>query len=88
MRVVSDGRGCAFRMFKHPLERVPYDSLVASTPPSNGRVTVNDNSQVVYTPRPGFVGEDMFVVDGVPHRSLTVRVIVRPPLPPSPDQPG
>jgi hypothetical protein len=85
MRVASDGRGCGFRIYLHAADRVAFQSLVASTPPAHGAVVVNNNSQVIYTPAPGFVGDDRFVVESQPRGSLTVRVAVRPP---PPDQPG
>jgi hypothetical protein len=85
MEVASDGRGCAFRIFVHATERVPFDSLVASTPPANGTVHVNNNAQIVYTPNPGYVGADRFILNTLPRGTLAVRVIVKPPLP---EQPG
>ena len=81
MHVASDGRGCAFRVFLRQADAIPFDSLVPSTRPAYGTVRVNENSQVVYTPRPGFVGEDVFVVTSVPAGRLLVRVVVRPPQP-------
>jgi uncharacterized caspase-like protein len=78
MRIANDGRGCAFRVFVRVPDHVLFTSLVASTPPAHGRLVVNDNSQVIYWPKPGFTGEDHFVMDSVPHGSIRVRVLVRP----------
>jgi len=78
MRIANDGRGCGFRVFVHVQDHVLFTSLVASAPPAHGRIVVNDNSQVIYWPKPGFTGEDNFVMDSVPHGSIRVRVIVRP----------
>jgi hypothetical protein len=81
MEVDGDGRGCGFRIFVHAATREPFASLVASSLPRNGTVSVADNSRVVYTPRPGFVGQDEFVVTSLPRGRLIVRVLVRPPPP-------
>jgi len=85
MNVANDGRGCTFRIYVHAADCVPFEDLVASTVPRNGVVLLANNSQIIYTPRPGFRGEDQFVVSSVPRGTLIVRVIVKPPLP---DQPG
>ncbi|WP_257669673.1 Ig-like domain-containing protein [Parapedobacter tibetensis] len=61
----------------------PIDSATVTivTPPTNGTVTVNTDGTVVYTPNPGFIGEDTFTYtvedeNGNPSNTATVVVQV------------
>jgi hypothetical protein len=89
MEVANDGHPCFFRVALPGTERQSYDTLALSHPPARGALRVIDNALVVYTPRAGVLGEDRFVLTSRPAGTLTVRVIVRPAMPPPPaPQPG
>jgi CshA-type fibril repeat protein len=57
-------------------------SIADITQPANGTATLDDN-QIIYTPNPGFSGEDTFIytiTDGQDTTTATVTVTVNPPV--------
>ena len=62
-----------------------------TTPPAHGKVTINPDGSITYTPDPGFSGEDSYtytVTSGGVTETATVRVTVIPENPPPPTPPG
>jgi hypothetical protein len=59
-------------------EGEPFDSLSLSKPPSHGSVTI-EASAFYYTPSPGFVGEDEFIIVSTPWGHVRAVVTVLPP---------
>jgi len=79
IRVVNSGDRCGRRIYYRRGE--PFDSLSLSKPPIHGSVTI-EGSAFYYTPSPGFVGEDEFVIVSTPWGHVRAVVTVVPPLTP------
>jgi hypothetical protein len=86
MTVASDGRGCGFRIYVKVADHTPFETVVATTQPTTGKLLINNNQQIVYTPPAGFVGTDDFAVETTPKGSVAVHVVVR--RPPAAEPPG
>ncbi len=79
MRVVNTGRECGFRVWFRPAEpRQQFQALTLHTPPGHGSVRL-DNPLIAYTPRPGFVGTDRFMVATQPSGMVRITVTVTAP---------
>lgn len=73
----NTGAPCSLTLYQDPQFRTQFRQLWASEQPRNGEVAI-DNPRVRYTPRPGFQGEDRFIIDAMPDGRLTVTVRVLP----------
>jgi hypothetical protein len=47
MTVASDGRGCGFRIYLKIADHTPFDSVVATTQPTTGKLVINNNQQII-----------------------------------------
>ena len=65
-----------------------FQGLQLLPPPANGTVTVNPDGTFVYTPNPGFSGEDKFTVTVSDGKGGTTTVDVPVTVTPSETQPG
>lgn len=74
----NTGGSCSFTLYQDQIFRQHYVQIRITEKPANGEVTVA-NPAVSYRPRPGFAGEDRFVIDTVPDGRLIVTVRVLPP---------
>jgi hypothetical protein len=71
----NTGAPCSLTLYRDPQFQSRYTQIWLSNGPANGEVTI-DNPTVRYTPRPGFQGEDRFIIDAVPDGRLVVTVRV------------
>jgi uncharacterized caspase-like protein len=74
----NTGGACSFTLLQDRVFQLHYVQIHVTARPANGEVTVA-NPTVSYRPRPGFAGEDRFVIDTVPDGRLIVTVRVLPP---------
>jgi hypothetical protein len=75
---VESGRSCGTTVMRRPERNEPTASLTLASPPAHGQVTITQPNRFDYTPAPGFVGEDRFVITGErsPFRvAMTVTVL-------------
>lgn len=72
----NTGAPCSLTLYRDPQVQSRYGQIWVTRRPENGDVTI-DNPAVRYTPKPGFQGEDRFVIDTIPDGRLfvTVRVL-------------
>ena len=74
----NTGGRCVLRLWFNRIGEVPFRSIWISVPPQNGEATVA-TPFVRYRPRPGFAGEDRFVIETIPQGRLYMTVRVLPP---------
>ena len=71
----NTGAPCSLTLYRDPQVQSRFLQLWLSARPGNGEVTI-DNPTVRYTPKPGFQGEDRFIIDTIPDGRLDVTVRV------------
>jgi uncharacterized caspase-like protein len=71
----NTGAPCSLTLHRDPQLQLRYIQIWLSGRPGNGEVTI-DNPAVRYTPKPGFQGEDRFIIDTIPEGRLVVTVRV------------
>ncbi|MFN6999919.1 MAG: caspase domain-containing protein [Elioraea tepidiphila] len=71
----NTGAPCSLTLYRDPQSQSRYTRIWLSNQPANGEVTI-DNPTVRYAPRPGFQGEDRFIIDTMPDGRLVVTVRV------------
>jgi hypothetical protein len=79
MQVTSDGRGCAFTVWRHAVTREPYDDLEVTTPPRHGAVHILEQRRIVYEPTKSYAGPDSFAVTSTPAGVVSMQVTVTAP---------
>ena len=72
----NTGAPCRFQLWYNRAAGAQFRNIWVSVPPQNGEVVVV-NPGLGYRPKPGFQGEDRFVVETIPNGRLymTVRVL-------------
>jgi uncharacterized caspase-like protein len=71
----NTGAPCSLTLYRDPQFQSRYIQIWVSDRPGSGEVTI-DNPAVRYTPKPGFRGEDRFIIDTIPEGRLVVTVRV------------
>jgi hypothetical protein len=71
----NTGAACSLTLYRDPQFQSRFLQIWLSDRPGNGEVAI-DNPTVRYTPKPGFQGEDRFIIDTIPEGRLVVTVRV------------
>jgi hypothetical protein len=71
----NTGAPCSLTLYRDPQIQSRFLQIWLSNRPGNGEVTI-DNPTVRYTPKPGFQGEDRFIIETIPEGRLVVTVRV------------
>lgn len=71
----NTGGSCSLTVYSDGTHRIRYGQIWIGQQPRNGE-TVVDNPTIRYTPKPGFQGEDRFIIETIPQGRVVVTVRV------------